>query len=67
MSGPLDILAVLATGPKTNRELAEATYDHNGSVARTMAKLIASGRAVRINEGGRGAPAIYALPEKRHE
>ena len=65
MSGPTEILRALAAGPMTNAQLQEATCDHSGSVARTMAGLIAEGRARRVDGGsGRGTIAIYALAER---
>jgi hypothetical protein len=64
MSGPCDILRELRSGPKTNAELQEATYDHAGSVSRYAARLIASGRVKRIDgAAGRGTKAIYALAD----
>lgn len=61
------ILARLRRGPATNAELQDACCDHSAGVARTMAKLIADGRAVRVDgRSGRGRPATYALPEDRH-
>lgn len=62
MSGLRDTLAALSAGPLTNAELQELTCDHSGGVARNMAKLIATGRAKRIDGGaGRGSRALYAL------
>lgn len=61
------ILARLRRGPATNRDLQDAACDHGGGIARTMASLIADGRAVRVDgRSGRGKPATYALPEDRH-
>ncbi|MFL5900933.1 MAG: hypothetical protein ACJ75S_07005 [Solirubrobacterales bacterium] len=66
MSGPLDILRALRNGPLTNAQLQELTCDHSGSIARYMARLIATKRARRIDGAkGRGRPAVYALPEER--
>ena len=56
------ILRRLREGPATNAELQDAVDDHSASVARTMAKLIAKGKALRIDgQSGRGRPATYAL------
>lgn len=66
MSGQLDVLAALASGPKTNAELQEITCDHSGSIARHLAKLIADGRACRIDgRSGRGRRALYALQDRK--
>jgi predicted transcriptional regulator len=62
MSGQADILLALESGPKTNAELQEATCDHCGSIGRYAAKLIASGRVIRVDGArGRGSKAVYAL------
>lgn len=64
MSGPRALLLALRKGPQTNSQLGVATCDHSGSVARTMSKLIHSGRAKRIDgNSGRGSIAIYALTD----
>lgn len=56
------ILRELKRGPMTNAQLAEATDDHSGSVARYCAELIRSGRVARVDGArGRGTKAIYAL------
>lgn len=56
------VLHELKRGPMTNRQLAEATDDHSGSVARNCAKLIQTGRVVRLDAArGRGTRATYAL------
>jgi DNA-binding IclR family transcriptional regulator len=56
------ILRELKRGPLTNAQLAEATAEHSGSVARDCAKLIQSGRVVRADAArGRGTKATYAL------
>lgn len=56
------ILRALAERPMTARELADATLDHTGSVARYMSKLIETGRAKRIDgASGRGKKAVYAI------
>ena len=59
------ILARLRAGPATNRDLQAVTSNYwSGGIARTMAQLIANGRAVRIDgKRGRGKPATYALRE----
>lgn len=50
--------------PLTNEQLQELTGDHSAGVARTMNKLIKSGRARRVDGGsGRGGKATYALAE----
>lgn len=56
------LIHALRSGPKTNAELADLTCDHGGGVSRSMAKLIADGRAKRIDGNqGRGSIALYAL------
>ncbi|NIJ07204.1 putative HTH transcriptional regulator [Sphingomonas vulcanisoli] len=55
------ILLALRDGPRTNAQLQQAVNDHGGAVARDCAKLIASGRVVRVGCGGRGKRATYAL------
>ncbi len=58
------ILRLLAERPRTNRELQDLCCDHAGAIARDMSKLIAAGRARRIDGGGRGHPATYAIGER---
>ena len=63
MAGKAQILRLLAVKPRTNAELQELCVDHGGSIARTMAKLIAEGKAHVTAGGGRGHPATYASKE----
>lgn len=67
MSGQREIVAALRTGPKTNRELQELTFDHGGGVARSCAELRKRGRVTRVDPDrgrGRGSRAVYALVEE---
>lgn len=61
MASTRQILRLLAQRPRTNAELQELCVDHSGGIARTMAKLIAAGKAKRITQAGRGHKATYAI------
>jgi hypothetical protein len=65
MAGKAQIRRLLAAKPRTNAELQHLCVDHGGSIARTMSKLIAEGRARIIAGGGRGHPATYAISENQ--
>lgn len=66
MASKVQILRLLKARPRTNAELQDACVDHGGSIARTMSKLIHAGLASRIDGGGRGRKAVYALREHQH-
>ncbi len=64
MASHFQILRLIAERPRTNIELQHLCCDHGGSIARAMSKLIAAGKAARIDGGsGRGSRATYALRE----
>lgn len=65
MASRSQILRLLRTRPRTNRELQELCVDHGGGIARTMSRLIHDGLADRIDgQAGRGTKALYALPPR---
>lgn len=66
MASKVQILRLLKARPRTNAELQDACVDHGGSIARTMSKLIHAGVAQRVDGGGRGQKAVYALKEQSH-
>jgi|GEM_PF-2696760 len=56
------LLAALADGPLTTRELAEATGLHYATAAKRLQELFVAGRVDRSGSGKRGDPYYWALP-----
>lgn len=57
------ILSALARGPKTVAHLLETTGINSADVSRTCSNLITRGLVKRIDGGGRGVKATYALAD----